>query len=170
MLYYYTSNLLWSSCILKPLYNLTGPVGQLRLLPAQGAAIHAPGVHSHFWNWDLLLEMSCYIADPDVIPDHWLRQVFFFRNLATSLATPLVPVPLTADLRDKTTHCQDPVRPIPCYWSGGGGGVGKPCGDPAFSHHYTVSLVQQIPFASRLVGQQFAPRECTYTSGTGISC
>jgi hypothetical protein len=40
---------------LTPLRSLTGPLGQ------------------HLWNWDLLLALSRYIGDPDVIHDHWLR-------------------------------------------------------------------------------------------------
>jgi hypothetical protein len=35
-----------------------------------GAAIRALGVHPHFGNWDLLLAMSLYIGDLDMIPDH----------------------------------------------------------------------------------------------------
>jgi hypothetical protein len=59
---------LWSSCILTPLRSLTGLVGQLFASYLEGSG-SCPGDHPHFWNWDLLLAMSRYIGDPDVIPD-----------------------------------------------------------------------------------------------------
>ncbi len=33
----------------------------------RGAAFCTWGAHVHFWNWDLLLAMSHYIVDPNVI-------------------------------------------------------------------------------------------------------
>ncbi len=44
--------------------------GSTVCFPPRGASVRAPRVHLHFWNWDLLLTMSCYIGDPNVIPDH----------------------------------------------------------------------------------------------------
>ena len=41
--------------------------------PPQGATVRALGVPPTLWNWDLLLALSCYSGDPDVIPDHQLR-------------------------------------------------------------------------------------------------
>ncbi len=39
-----------------------------------GGQVCIPGMHPHLqWNWDLLLVMSRYIGDPDVIPDHRLQ-------------------------------------------------------------------------------------------------
>jgi hypothetical protein len=60
----------WSSCILTPQHSLTGPVGQPFASRLGGVVIHDIGVHPLFWNWDLLLAMSCYISDPDMVPDH----------------------------------------------------------------------------------------------------
>jgi hypothetical protein len=52
-----------------------------------GAAVRIPGMHPHLqWNWALLLAMSRYIADPNVILDHRLQLVLFARDLATILA------------------------------------------------------------------------------------
>jgi hypothetical protein len=52
-----------------PIHSLTGPVGQPFASRLGGATVGFPGVLPHFWNWDLLLAMSCYIGDPDVM-DH----------------------------------------------------------------------------------------------------
>ncbi len=42
--------------------------------PPSGRAVHVPRIHPHLqWNQVLLLAMSCYIGDPEVIPDHWLQ-------------------------------------------------------------------------------------------------
>jgi hypothetical protein len=34
--------------------------GSAVCFPPRGAAVRAPGVHPHFWNWDLLLAMYRY--------------------------------------------------------------------------------------------------------------
>jgi hypothetical protein len=64
---------LWSSCSLTPLYSLTGPVGQLFASRLGGPSVRVLGMHPHFWNWDLLLMLSRYIGDLNVIPNHWPR-------------------------------------------------------------------------------------------------
>jgi hypothetical protein len=44
--------------------------GSTVCFPPTGAAVHIPGVHPNFWNWDLLLVMSRYISDLNMILDH----------------------------------------------------------------------------------------------------
>jgi hypothetical protein len=57
----------------KKVQILTGPVGQ-PFASCFGAAIRVPGMHPYLqWNRVLLLAISRYIGDPDMIPHHWLR-------------------------------------------------------------------------------------------------
>jgi hypothetical protein len=57
------------------------------LLPASTAVVCVLGMHLHFSNWDLLLAMSRYIGDPDVIPDHQPQSVLCARDSCKTLAT-----------------------------------------------------------------------------------
>ncbi len=54
----------------------------------RGAAVHVLGMQPHLeWKQVLLLAKSRYIGDLNMIPDHWLHQVLFAWDLATTLAT-----------------------------------------------------------------------------------
>jgi hypothetical protein len=48
--------------------------GSTVCFPSGGTAVCIPEMHPHLqWNRVLLLAMSNYIGDSDVIPDHWLQ-------------------------------------------------------------------------------------------------
>ncbi len=51
-LWFFPWFILWSSCILTPLYSLTGPLGQPFASSLGGQWFVSPGMHPHFWNWD----------------------------------------------------------------------------------------------------------------------
>ncbi len=57
-------------CILMPLHSLTGPVGQPFASCLGGQQFMPQGRTHTFGTGLLLLAMSHYIGDPDMIPDH----------------------------------------------------------------------------------------------------
>ncbi len=59
-----------SSCISHITTQSHWSSGSTICFPLRGAAVRALGVHPHFWNWHLLLAMSRYIGDPNLILDH----------------------------------------------------------------------------------------------------
>jgi hypothetical protein len=63
---------LWRPCNFTPIHSLTGPVGQ-PFAPCLGVSGPRPGdAQTHNGTGFLLLALSRYIGDPDVI-DHWPR-------------------------------------------------------------------------------------------------
>jgi hypothetical protein len=73
------------------------------LLPATGGSGSCPGGATHTSELGLLLALSRYSGEPDVIPDHWLWKVdrsSLLAVFAATLATLLVPVPFSLQATD----------------------------------------------------------------------
>ncbi len=69
----YFYKVVWRPCNFTPIHGLTRPVGQLFATRLGGQQFMSRGcTHSHNGTGFLLLAMSRYIGDPDVI-DHWPR-------------------------------------------------------------------------------------------------
>jgi hypothetical protein len=79
---------LWRPYSFTPINRLTGSSGSTVCFAPRGAAVRVLGMLPHFqWNWVLMLAMSHYIGDPDVIPVHWR----FRNNLTHWLPEPCLP-------------------------------------------------------------------------------
>jgi hypothetical protein len=128
----------------------------------RGTVVHVPGMHPHLqWNWILLLTMSRYRSDPNMIPDHWLDRssplaISQWPDTPAALAMPF-PVPFCTLHVLLLLATQWPVT----YPGQVAGGDGEPCGGPVV--HSTTQSHCRVGWlsASRLGGQQFTSRGCT---------
>ncbi len=86
----------------------------------------------------LLLALSCYIGDPDVIPDHDYDRSSLLAVFMATLATLLVPILFSLQAIDSGDILLGSGKAHTHYWGGGGSSV-----EPLhFSHFHHVSLVQ----------------------------
>ncbi len=119
------------------------------LLPVQGLSSSHPGdAQTHNGTGFLLLALSRYISDPNVI-DHWpcprLRADNGKLHQALRQRCEKPAVNTHSLLWFHSTPCMSSYPRItvtgqsPSQVAGG-----EPCGGPAMSHHYTVSLAQRV--------------------------
>jgi hypothetical protein len=127
---------LWSSCILTHLHSLNGPVGLLFASRLGGQRFTSWGCTHTSGTGILLLAMSCYIGDPRRHP--WSPAMIGPLTLATGcFSHPSCPSSILIAghrLVRRTTRILSGPDPL----------LGGALWAPAFSHHYTVSLVQWV--------------------------
>ncbi len=161
---------LWRACNLAAfIHSLTGPVGQTLCFPSWGTWVQSPGGYL-YETGILLLALSHYIGDPDVIDLCglvWggLRPEASQGPRANNV---IIPLDLTQLFCPGFTLAAGPpsgfTTDIVGCW---GGALWRACNLPAFIHSLTGPVGQR--FASRHEGPGFNPQGGIYMK-PGFSC
>jgi hypothetical protein len=141
---------MWRSCNLTPIHSLTGPVDQ-PLHPVQQVSASHPGdEQTHNGTGFLLLALSRYIGDPDMIdhrPPPRLRannRKFHYASHQwcekPAVITHCLPRFHSTPCRSSSSSQQSDRWPVSAWSSC----WGEPCGGPAISLQDTDSLVQWV--------------------------
>jgi hypothetical protein len=150
-LWFFPWFILWSSCILTPLYSLTGPLGQPFASSLGGQWFVSPGMHPHFWNWDSTVSNVSLHWWPQCDP--WSPVTIGPLTLATScFSHPSCPSSYS-HWRPQINATYRWGKPQSLYCGG------SPVELSSFILTPLHSLTGPVgqPFASHLGGQQFAP-------------